>query len=167
MKKSTILALIIGIITVIAGIFICICSLLGAKLSNETLFMLESNTDGNIVYTYDLKGQNISAITLDLSNDVKVNILGGDSDYIELINFPSGTYTTNISTRILSINDDLNFLAIPGLGNDSNFSGLRNLFYNLVFANKQKTINIYISPKSQINSLSVKTPSEILAKYDI
>lgn len=161
MKKSTILALIIGIITVIAGIFICICSLLGAKLSNEALFQLESSPDGNIVYTYDLTGQNIGAITIDLSKHVKVNISSGESDRIEFINFPAGTYNTSIATRILSINDDLNLLAVPGLGNDSNFSGLRNLLYNLVFANKEKTINIYISPNSQINSLSVKTPGTI------
>lgn len=161
MKKSTILALIIGIITVIAGIFICICSLLGAKLSNEALFLLESSPDGNIVYTYDLTGQSIGAVSIDLSKDIQVNIRSGESDRIEFINFPAGTYNTGISTRILSINDDLNLLAMPGLGNDSNFSGLRNLLYNLVFANKEKSINVYISPKSQINSLSVKTPSSI------
>jgi hypothetical protein len=160
-KKRALNAIIVGIVTVIVGIFICLFALLTASATNQKLFKVEKNNDGNIVYTYDLASQNISSLVLDLSGDVKVNILSSDKDYVEFINFPHGTYNTRVSTRICNINDNLDILAMLGMSGESDFGGMRNMIYNMLFSEKNREINIYLSPRSSINSVTVKADSDV------
>lgn len=161
MKRSAALSVIIGIATVIFGVLISLGAVLAAGIVNEQIFSLEASADGNIKYTYDLSEQNISSLSIDLSDEITINITQGETDYIEFINFPTGTFSINVSTRICKINDSLDIQSILGMNKDSQFSGMRNLLYNVLFSKKDKTVNIYLSQRSQINSINVTTESNV------
>lgn len=161
MKRSAVIALITAIALILTGIFLCIGAMLAAGATGASLFRLEKSGDGGILYSYDLAEQNLNKLQISLHKNTTVNLLVGESDRIEFINYPFGTFNVEVSNRIGSVNDNLNLTEIFGLGHRETYGGIRNILYNAVYASGKKVVNLYLSPTTTLNAITVETDGDI------
>lgn len=161
MKRSAMIALITAISLILFGILLCIGAMLISGASGQPLFRLEKNVEDGIVYSYDLSGQNLNKLQLSLRKKTTVNLLVGETDRIELVNYPFATFNAEVSNRIVSVNDNLNLTEIFGMGGQESYGGIRNILYNAVYASGPKTVNLYLSPNTTLNSILVDTGGDI------
>jgi len=175
LKPASIIFLIVSVVVIAAGLGLCFTSANMAEKQGIQLFEAEKLTDGDIRHTIDFSETELNRISLNVTAAV-VNICRGDRSYCEIINFPAGTYSANLTAQSFTLDDSLNIFSIMNFAESGfEFKGVRQYlqYYNKTgFHKRQKAVNIYIAPSDKLNVIDLDgtesqlTISDISAKTD-
>ena len=160
MKPTSIIFLIISLVLVILGFIVTgVAERLG-EADDIQLVVDTSGDEESRKFIYSYSGDNIAKISLGLKN-AKVNIIGGaESPYIELINFPDGMYEFSSSNRVITVNDNIDFVSLSGIAAiASNFNGLRGFVNHFKMSKLEKTVNVYLCQEYPVNVIDCKAVS--------
>ena len=102
MRPTSIVALVVSVLLIIAGLSTCIIAQNMANANGEFLFS-ETREDG-LVNTVDLTESEVSKIELIVS-DAEINIMRGDKACIEFVNFRENYYNLSAANRVLSFSE--------------------------------------------------------------
>lgn len=124
----------------------------GVELLNETA----SDSD-DYIFTYEYEADSVGKISVNVKN-AKVNVIGTSAkSYIELINFPEGTYEFTSSNRIITINNNSDFSSISSIASMAlNFKGLRSIVNYINVSGREKMVNIYLSEDFPVKVIDCK-----------
>ncbi|MGI6742399.1 MAG: hypothetical protein ACOX4O_01930 [Eubacteriales bacterium] len=158
MKPASIIFLIVSVVVIAAGLGLCFTSAGMAEKQGILLFEAERLTDGDIRQTIDFTDLELNRISLNVTEAV-VNISRGEKSYCEIINFPAGTYSANLTAQSFTLDDSLNIFSIMNFAESGfEFKGIRQYmqYYNRSgFLHRQKEVNIYIAFSDKINVIDI------------
>ncbi len=160
MKPTSIIFLIVSVLLIIAGAVTCKFAEGFAKGDGTTLIHPEET---DMVFTHDFSREQIKTIKLVLK-DAEVNICkDAEETYIELINFPSGSYEFSSSHPTLTVVNDWEGFTLSGTASFvSNINGLCGLINYHNFADAKKVVNIHIAEDSSVKDISCKLDTGVL-----
>ena len=160
MKPTSIIFIVLSIVIMIVGLFICSAASSAAEEAGIEIFGSEKNELGDLVFTYDFSDDNIKKISIEtLDADVNVHSTDGNS-YIELINFHEGSYSFSKNNRMISVANNANISSLLQFGSGNfSFNGLRHYFREMPKNGHPKTVNIYINPENELQFLSFDVSS--------
>lgn len=152
----------------ICGIVLCG---IGENLATEQgieLFDQVADANDNLIYTYNYAGDGIKKVAIEVG-DCDVNFIGGsETAYIELINFSEGSYDLSSTNLTLSVVDNSNLLKLFAWGSEGiNFHGFRHYLRATDYADKPRTINVYLTGESSVKQFECKLASGALVMQDI
>lgn len=147
-----------------AGMICCTIAQARAEDSDLPLFNDARDEDGNRVTVVNFDQEELEKIQLAFK-DATVNIIRGDKEKIELLNFIEGGYyngVTNNTTLIIDNSTGLIKMLKEGFGGFS-FGGFRYYLHNFrTLFNSKKIVNVYINENKELNSLSVSLESGVI-----
>ena len=160
MKPTSIIFIVLSIAIMIVGLFICSSASDAAEKAGIEIFASEKNELGDLVFTYDFSDDKIKKIAIEtLDADVNVKHTDGNS-YIELINFHEGSYSFSRNNRMISVANNANISSLLQFGSGNfSFNGLRHYFREMPKSGHPKTVNIYINPENELQTLSFDVSS--------
>ncbi len=152
MKPTSIIFLIVSVVLIAAGV---ITAGLAKDLAETEGVALSQKADEDMVFVYDYSKDGISTIKLDLK-EAEVNIIGeAETSYIELINFPRGSYEFSSSRPSLNIINNWDGFSLSGVASFvSDINGLSGVIDYFNAVGSQKIVNIYLSPESEVDAVA-------------
>lgn len=160
MKPTSIIFIVLSVVIMIVGLFICSAASSSAESAGIEIFASEKNELGDLVFTYDFSDDKIRKIAIEtLDADVNVRSTDGNS-YIELINFHEGSYSFSRNNRMITVANNANVESLLQFGSGNfSFNGLRHYFREMPKSGQPKTVNIYINPANELQSLAFDVSS--------
>lgn len=158
MKPASIIFLIFAVMMFFAGIVCCGVAQAKAEDSGVSLFNDSKDKDGNRLTVVDFdEEEKLEKIQLSFK-EATVNIIKGDKEKIELLNFIEGSYYNGVTNKTtLVIDNSTGFLQMlkEGFGGFS-FNGFRHYVHNFksLFSSKQ-IVNVYVNEATNLNSISI------------
>lgn len=161
MRPTSIVALIVSVLLIIAGLSTCIIAQNMANAKGEALFS-EIKTDG-VVNTFDLTDVDISKIEL-LVTDAEINIYGkSKTSYVEFINFRENYYTLSTANKVLSFDEIPDVVSMLKFWeNGFSFKGMRHIFNFKQDVGSKKTINVYLNSDMNIKIFNITAENCVL-----
>lgn len=156
MKKTSIVFLVVSVFLVATGFLIKNNGFKQAEEKGIKLYKQELTSDGDLVETIDFSLEDTNKININLKN-TDINIIGGASkNYVEIINFNMLEYSAYPNNHSFNIENDL-ISALTGRaeGGSISFNGVRD-FVRFNKHNKNKVINIYLAPNSEVKIFEIK-----------
>lgn len=168
MRATSVIFLILAVILAFIGVVVCG---IGASLAEEqgiALFDEVTDANDNLIYTYNYTGDGIKKIAVEVG-ECEVNVYGNsETAYIELVNFAQGSYDLSATNLTLSVVDNSNLLKLFSWGSEGiNFHGFRHYLKALDFADKPRTINIYITGDSAVKQFDLTVGTGTLSMQDL
>lgn len=168
MRATSVIFLILSVVLALIGLVTCG---IGASLAEEqgiALFDQVADENNNLISTYNYTGDGIKKIAIEVG-DADVHIYGGsETAYIELINFTEGSYALSSTNLSLSVTDNSSLLKLFSWGSEGiNFDGFRHYLHSLDFADKPRTINIYVTSDSAVKLFDIKLENGALTMQDV
>lgn len=155
MKPASIIFLVISVLVVIGGFFLCSEAEDRAAEQNIELFNISRDAEGNrvSVMEYDPAKMQKIAVTLKKGN---VHVLEGTECKVEIYNLFEGAYIKGMSSNMLQINDTLGVMDIIKEGGQGiSFGGLRNILHDLNFEEAEKCIRVYVPAGTPLNAIQI------------
>ena len=159
MKPSSIVAIIVAAVIIIAGIVTCFVAN-GIAEKNGTPLFAESRGD-DYINTIDLTDKEIIKISLNFT-DADVNIYGSSTtSYIEFVNFRETFYSLSVSNTTVSFSEMPDFSSLLRFWeNGFSFKGMRYLLNPRTYDDsRMKTVNIYLSSDCEIKQFEITANS--------
>lgn len=159
MKLTSVIFLIISVILIFSGIFLC--DYARDKAPNEgAIDGYVVNKNGDTVVEHYFEEGGMSTITVDL-NDCDIQIIkGGETSYVVMENFLTSRYICAVSGKILTVSNNItlaDYINFDGTG--VKFGGvwqtLRAMFVDK--GNTDRTIYVYIGEEEIIKQINVNS----------
>ena len=162
MKPTSIIFLIISVMLALVGVLLCFTASNMANDQGIALFSQTGDADSNYSAKKDFDGDSIRKIVITMS-EVDVNVYGGaESNYIELVNFPDGTYDLSVSKSTLQLSDKTAITNIIDVDNlKINFNGFRDYLHYFKYKDKPRTVNLYFTDSAEAIILSISSEADI------
>lgn len=161
MKPMSIIFLIVSVVLIIGGVCLCLTAQNMSNRDNVNIFNTEIDSEtGNSKYIEEINDEEIGKFVV-LAENVDVNIYGGaEHSYVEIINFPYGSYGISTSGKTVTFNSTLDFSDFSIiLSRISQFNGLRNYINIKQYQNHPKVLNLYLSDNTTLNRIDVSIQS--------
>lgn len=168
MKITSVIFLIVSLVLVFGGFFIC--KYARGLAPNDTAIDGETIKDGVIENEIEFSDENISRVSLDLV-DCTVTIHGGaKTSYAKLTNFEPNKYIGSVSKKSLTISNNISITDYLNLnGSGATFAGvwrtLRSVF--LADDNTESELDIYISDEEEIKQISMNLSNVTLRLINV
>ncbi len=156
MKPTSYIFLALSLVLLFCGWFTCSVAESMADAKGVQIFEQTINEDGDSVYVYNLTDESLTKLSLTFTS-VNIKIIGSsESSYVELVNFDPYDYSTSRSGGSVNVDGTVSGLAsfIDSSGGGFRFKGLR-YFFAKKAKSTEKSVNIYISDVSELQSLSL------------
>ncbi len=164
MKLTSVIFLIISVILIFSGIFLC--QYAREQAPNEgAIDGYVVNKNGDTVVEHYFEEGGMSTITLDLDEcDVQI-IKGGEDTYVVMENFLSSRYICAISGKILTVSNNITFADYINFdGTGVKFGGvwqtLRAMFVDK--GNTDRTIYVYVGQEETIKQINVNANGGVI-----
>ncbi len=155
MKPASIIFLVISVLVVIGGFYLCGEAEDRAAAANIELFNISKDADGNRVSVMEYDPAKMQKISVDLKKG-NVYVREGESCKVEIYNLFEGAYIKGTSSNMLQINDTLGIVDIIKEGGQGiSFGGLRNILHDLSFEESEKWINVYVPAGTPLNAIQI------------
>ncbi len=153
MKFSSVIFIVIGVCSIIAGLILCTSADAAAKEDGYNLHEGFYDAEGNISEKFPFgisEDVDISKISVELDG-VDVEIIGG-SARSEIIceNLTPGTYASFVSNKVITFTNILDSSTILDALSSIEFDGIRKFFDPEIFKPKPKKVYVYINEESEI-----------------
>ncbi len=168
MRVTSIIFLVLAVILGFFGVILCGIGENMAAEQGIELFDQVADANDNLIYTYNYAGDGIKKVAIEVG-DCDVNIIGGsETAYIELVNFAEGAYDLSSTNLTLSVVDNSNLLKLFAWGSEGiNFHGFRHYLRATDYADKPRTINVYLTDDSAVKQFDCKLGAGELSMQDI
>lgn len=152
MKPASVIFLIVSAVLIVAGIVTCHFA---ADLNTVDGTPIIHPAGEDLVFTYDFGKDQINTVKMVLK-EAEVNIIGeSENSYIELINFPAGSYEFSSAHPTLSVINDWDGPSLSGIASFvSEINGLCGLVNYLNLQGSEKVVNLYIAPESTVDGVT-------------
>lgn len=168
MKVTSVIFLILSLVLIVGGMFIC--SYAKGLAPNEEAIDGPNIKDGIIETEIEYSGQNVSRIVLDIDG-ADVTIHGGaKTSYVKLTNFEPNKYIGSVVNKTLKISNNISIADYINLdGSGVSFAGvwrtLRSFYY--VDDSLDKSVDIYLSDDEDIKQLSINLTNSYIQIMDV
>lgn len=156
MKITSVIFLIVSLVLVFGGFFIC--EYARGLAPNDAAIDGESIKDGVIENEIEFSDENITRVSLDLV-DCTVTIHGGaKTSYAKLTNFEPNKYIGSVSKKSLTISNNISITDYINLnGSGATFAGVWRTLRSALLADDDgdRSLDIYISDAEEIKQLSM------------
>lgn len=168
MRPTSVIFLILSVILIAGGAVTCVSAQRMADANGLDLFFQETDENNNGLEVTEFEPENVSKITLVLSN-VDVNIYGSaDKDAIELINFTKNSYEFTMANKNLTVDDSLSLMSLFRITSSGfHFGGLRHYLYFDRYADRTRAVNIYLSENSGVTAFDIQVESGDVVFHDL
>lgn len=161
MKLTSIIFLIISVILIFSGIFLCNYARDNAP-NDGAIDGYVVNKNGDTIVEHYFEEGGMSTVTVDLEGcDVQI-IKGGDASYVVMENFLTSRYICAVSGKILTVSNNItlaDYINFDGTG--VKFGGvwqtLRAMFVDK--GNTDRTVYVYIGEDETIKQINVNATS--------
>ncbi len=155
MKPASIIFLVLSVLIVVGGFFLCKEAEDRAAAENIELFSISKDADGNRVSVMEYDPAKMQKISVNLKKG-NVYVREGESCKVEIYNLFEGAYIKGISSNMLQINDTLGIVDIIKEGGQGiSFGGLRNILHDIKFEESEKWINVYVPAGTPLNAIQI------------
>ena len=168
MKITSIIFLILSVVLIGGGLFVC--SYARGLAPNDEAIDGPKIEEGQIFDKIDYADQNVSRIALNLEN-CSVTIHGGaKSSYVELTNFETNKYIGSVTNKTLTVSNNISFSDYLNLdGSGVSFAGVWRTLRSFILADDtdNKTVDIYLSDDEDIKQLSLTVSGSDVKILDV
>lgn len=157
MKPTSLIFLALAAVLLFTGWFTCSIASSMADAQGVSIYEQTRNKKGDIVYVYNLSDQKLSNLFLNFSN-VDVTIVGSSKkSYVELKNFDPYDYSTTLSGGTVKVDGTVSGLSsfLDMSGGGLKFKGLRYFFADKPIKGHKRSVTVYLSDASGIDSLNL------------
>ena len=157
MKPTSLIFLALAAVLLFTGWFTCSIAASMADAQGVSIYEQSRNKKGDIVYVYNLSDQKLTKLSL-IFADVDVTIVGSaKSSYVEIKNFDSYDYSTKLSGGTVTVDGTISGLSsfIDMSGGGLRFKGLRYFFADKPLKGHKKSVTIYLSDASSLDTLNL------------
>ena len=155
MKPASIIFLVLSVLIVAGGIFLCREAEERALEADIELFNISRDADGNRVSVMEYDPAKMEKIAIDLKQG-NVYVREGTECKVEIYNLFEGGYIKGVSSNMLQINDTLGIMDIIKEGAQGiSFSGLRNILHDIKLEEGEKWINVYVPRGTALNAIQI------------
>ena len=172
MKPASIIFLCVSAVIIIAGLVLCNVGANLAKEQNIALFATDvSVVSGDVIASDTFSDEVINKVKINLSDaDVRIEPSHTKESYIELVNFPVGTYDYSIQNKTLLVDNETSIFSIMHIA-DGNFSfdGLRHYLSYRAGKNTEKTLILYLGDDvaAKTFEISVKEGNVMISGFEL
>lgn len=171
MKLSSIVSLILGAIAIIVGMIICSSAENQALASGYNLHQPIYDENGNIEkeYSFSIEDDvNVSKVSIELDG-ANVYVIGGaEKSKIVVRNMFAGTYSCNVSNKVITVTNNIDVSNLLDAAKDLEFNGIRQLFNFDNFKKRQPEVYVYLNYSSeQIKQLSLEVTNCVVSVQNI
>lgn len=155
MKPASIICLVLSVLIIFGGVYLCGEAEERADAQGIELFTISKDTDGNRVSVMEYDTAKMQKISVNLKKG-NVYVRSGDSCKVEIYNLYEGAYIKGTSSNMLQINDTLGVIDIIKEGGQGiSFSGLRNILRDIRLEESEKWINVYVPDGTPLNAIQI------------
>ena len=162
MKPTSIIFIIIAVMMASVGLLLCFTASNMANDQGVALFTQTGDADSNYTSVHEFDGAAVKKLVLNMS-DTTVNIIGGaDSNRVEMVNFPDGTYDLSIGKSTLQLSDASGIGSFIDIDNFKiNFNGFRDYLHYFKYRDKKSSVNVYFTDDASAIILSVTSGGDV------
>ncbi|MBQ2732641.1 MAG: DUF4097 family beta strand repeat protein [Clostridia bacterium] len=155
MKPASIIFLVLSVLIVIGGFYLCSEAEDRAAVQDIELFNISRDENGNRVSVMEYDPAKMQKISVNLKKG-NVYVREGTECKVEIYNLFEGGYIKGISSNMLQINDTLGIVDIIKEGGQGiSFGGLRNILHDISFEEADKWINVYVPAGTPLNAIQI------------
>lgn len=152
MRISSIVSLVLGILAIIFGAMICRSAEEAAVADGYNLHQNIFDENGNIEKEHSFSvedGYDVTKLEIELE-DVDVYVIGGaEKSKILVRNMFGGTYSCNVSNKVITITNKLDISGFVDAAQGIEFNGIRNIFDLNNFKKRRGEVYIYLNYSSE------------------
>ena len=162
MKPTSIIFLIISVMLALVGVLLCFTATNMANDQGVAIFTQTGDADSNYSTKKEFNGESIRKLVITMT-EVDVNVYGGaESNYIELVNFPDGTYDLSVSKSTLQLSDKTAITNLIDIDNlKINFNGFRDYLHYFKYKDRERKINLYFTDNAEAINLTISSEADI------
>ena len=170
MKPISIVFLVIAVLLILGGLFVCSLAKDTAETDGYVLFR---ESDAGESYVRQDISEEISKVELVFA-DAKVRIVGGEeTSYLEFFNFREGLYTLSAAGKIITFDEMPNIDSLLSFQGGLSFSGVRYLLRDGLRRQAERQIVVHLSPEAALKVLSLScdscevTAQKVVTQFDL
>ncbi len=158
MKLTSIISLIIAVVLVLGGFFLCKYARKNAA-NDGVIDGYSVDADGNTIVRYPFDGDELTTVSINLS-DCRIEMTkGGDSSYVVLENFLTSRYICNVTGKTLTVSNDISlsdYISFDGTG--VRFGGVWQTIraYLVDKGNSERIVRINVAADQQLKQINFK-----------
>ncbi|MBP5255749.1 MAG: DUF4097 family beta strand repeat protein [Clostridia bacterium] len=170
MKPTSVIYLVLAVILFFGGFGMCRYAEKLAADRNQPIYDQEIAEDGSTLYTYEIDNTAVASLKLVFSGvDVTVKSSPDETSRVELRNFSVREYAVTLNGSSVTVDGTVGKLAslLDRSSGGIQFRGLRYFLLKDPDSSLKKSVTVYISEASKLNSLTVSETGGTLFLSDM